>query len=176
MAGLVECVPNFSEGRDRSVLDAIGREIESVDGVRLLDVDPGADTNRTVVTFVGSPEGIAEAAFRAIRCASQRIDMSKHTGAHPRMGATDVCPFVRVSGITMEECAAIARRVGERVGRELSIPVYLCEHAASRPGRRSLADIRFGEYEGLEAKLLDPRWNPDFGPPVFNARAGATVI
>lgn len=176
MAGLVECVPNFSEGRDRSILDAIAREIEAVDGVRLLDVDPGADTNRTVVTFVGSPDGVAEAAFRAIRCAADRIDMSRHTGAHPRMGATDVCPFVPVSGITMEECAAIARRVGERVGRELSIPVYLYEHAASRPERRSLADIRVGEYEGLEAKLRDPRWNPDFGPPVFNARAGATVI
>lgn len=176
MSALVECVPNFSEGRDRAVLDAIAREIEGVDGVRLLDVDPGADTNRTVVTFVGPPGPVAEAAFRAIRCASERIDMSKHKGAHPRMGATDVCPFVPVSGITMEECAEIARRVGERVGRELAIPVYLYEHAASRPERRSLADIRVGEYEGLDAKLRDPVWKPDFGPATFHARAGATVI
>jgi glutamate formiminotransferase / formiminotetrahydrofolate cyclodeaminase len=176
MAGLVECVPNFSEGRDRSVLDAIAREIESVDGARLLDVDPGADTNRTVVTFVGDPAAVAEAAFRAIRCASQRIDMSKHKGAHPRMGATDVCPFVPVSGVTMEDCIAIARSVGERVGRELGIPIYLYEHAATRPERRSLADIRVGEYEALEAKLKDPQWAPDFGPAAFNGRAGATVI
>lgn len=176
MAALVECVPNFSEGRDRSVLDAIAREIEGVDGARLLDVDPGADTNRTVVTFVGTPDAVAEAAFRAIRCASERIDMGKHKGAHPRMGATDVCPFIPISGITMEECAEIARRVGERVGRELSIPVYLYEHAASRPEWQSLANIRVGEYEGLEAKLEDPAWKPDFGPAKFNARAGATVI
>jgi glutamate formiminotransferase / formiminotetrahydrofolate cyclodeaminase len=176
MAGLVECVPNFSEGRDRAVLDAITREIEGVEGVRLLDVDPGADTNRTVVTFVGTPAGVAEAAFRSIRSASERIDMSKHKGAHPRMGATDVCPFVPVSGVTMDECAEIARRVGERVGRELEIPIYLYEHAATRPDRRSLADIRVGEYEGLEAKLKNPDWKPDFGPAKFNPRAGATVI
>jgi glutamate formiminotransferase / formiminotetrahydrofolate cyclodeaminase len=176
MAALVECVPNFSEGRDRTVLDAIARVIEGVDGVRLLDVDPGADTNRTVVTFVGSPDAVAEAAFRSIRCASERIDMSKHKGAHPRMGATDVCPFVPVSGVSMEECAAIARRVAERVGRELSIPIYLYEHAASSPERRSLANIRVGEYEGLEAKLKDPAWKPDFGPAKFHPRAGATVI
>jgi glutamate formiminotransferase / formiminotetrahydrofolate cyclodeaminase len=176
MAALVECVPNFSEGRDRAVLDAIARVIEGVDGVRLLDVDPGADTNRTVVTFVGSPDAVAEAAFRAIRCASERIDMSKHKGAHPRMGATDVCPFVPVGGVSMEECAEIARRVGERVGREIGIPIYLYEHAASRPERQSLANIRVGEYEGLEAKLKDPAWKPDFGPATFNARAGATVI
>jgi len=176
MAGLVECVPNFSEGRDRSVLDAIAREIEGVAGVRLLDVDPGADTNRTVVTLVGSPAGVAEAAFRAIRCASALIDMSRHKGAHPRMGATDVCPFVPVSGVTMEDCVEIARAVGERVGRELAIPIYLYEHAASRPERRSLADIRAGEYEGLADKLKDPAWVPDFGPAAFNARSGATVI
>ncbi|MDM7916030.1 MAG: glutamate formimidoyltransferase, partial [Candidatus Eisenbacteria bacterium] len=176
MAGLVECVPNFSEGRDRTVLDAIAREIEGTEGVRLLDVDPGADTNRTVVTFVGPPEAVAEAAFRAIRCASERIDMRQHKGAHPRMGATDVCPFVPVSGVTMEECAALARTLGERVGRELSIPVYLYENAASRPERRSLANIRAGEYEGLSAKLADPEWKPDFGPAKFHERAGATVI
>ncbi len=176
MAGLVECVPNFSEGRDRAVLDAIASEIEGVGGARLLDVDPGADTNRTVVTFVGTPAAVAEAAFRAIRCAAERIDMSKHKGAHPRMGATDVCPFVPVSGVTMEDCVGIARAVGERVGRELGIPVYLYEHASTRPERMSLADIRAGEYEGLEAKLRDPDWKPDFGPAVMNPRAGATVI
>lgn len=176
MAALVECVPNFSEGRDRAVLDAIAREIEGVDGVRLLDVDPGADTNRTVVTFVGSPSGVAEAAFRAIRCAAERIDMRAHKGAHPRMGATDVCPFIPVSGITMEECVAIARSLGERVGRELGIPIYLYEHAATRPEWKSLANIRVGEYEALETKLQDPSWKPDFGPAAFNARSGATVI
>ncbi len=176
MAGLIECVPNFSEGRDRSILDAISREIQSVDTVRLLDMDPGADTNRTVVTFVGPPDGVAEAAFRAIRCASERIDMSKHSGAHPRMGATDVCPFVPVSGVTMDQCAEIARTVGERVGRELRIPIYLYEYAASRPERRSLAEIRVGEYEALEAKLQESQWAPDFGPSKFNPRAGATVM
>lgn len=176
MAALVECVPNFSEGRDRTVLDAIAREIEGVDGVRLLDVDPGADTNRTVVTFVGPPAGVAEAAFRAIRCASERIDMRAHKGAHPRMGATDVCPFIPVSGITMEECVAIARALGERVGRELGIPIYLYEHAATRPEWKSLANIRVGEYEALESKLQDPNWKPDYGSAAFNARSGATVI
>ena len=176
MSALVECVPNFSEGRDRAVLDAIAREIEGVEEVRLLDVDPGADTNRTVVTFVGPPGPVAEAAFRAIRCASQRIDMSRHRGAHPRMGATDVCPFVPVSGITMEECVEIARKVGERVGRELSIPVYLYENAATRPERKSLADIRAGEYEALAEKLRQPEWKPDFGPAEFHPRAGATAV
>lgn len=176
MAGLVECVPNFSEGRDQSVLEAIGREIESVDGVRLLDMDPGADTNRTVVTMVGPPEGVAEAAFRAIKCASERIDMSKHSGAHPRMGATDVCPFVPVSGVTMDDCVEISREVAERVGNELGIPVYLYEHARMRDDRQSLADIRVGEYEALEAKLAQPEWAPDFGPAEFNPKTGATVM
>jgi len=173
---IIECVPNFSEGRDKSVLDAISAEIAGVDGVSLLDVDPGAATHRTVFTFVGEPEPVAEAAFRAIAKAAELIDMSKHHGAHPRMGATDVCPFVPVSGVTMEECVEVARRVGERVGRELKIPVYLYEHAATSPDRRSLADVRAGEYEALPAKLKDPRWKPDFGPDVFNSRAGATVI
>lgn len=173
---IVECVPNFSEGRDRAKIKQITDAIEAVSGVTLLNVEPGADTHRTVVTFVGSPEAVAEAAFQGIARAAQIIDMSKHAGAHPRMGATDVCPFVPVSGITMEECAAIARRLGERVGRELGIPVYLYEAAATRPERRSLSDIRKGEYEGLAKKLADAAWAPDFGPAAFNARSGATVI
>lgn len=173
---VVECVPNFSEGRDKTKIRQITEAIEAVPGVTLLDVDPGADTNRTVVTFVGRPDAVAEGAFQAIAKASQVIDMSRHRGAHPRMGATDVCPFVPISGVTMQDCAAIARRVGERVGRELEIPVYLYEAAASRPERRNLAAIRKGEYEGLAEKLRDPDWQPDFGPARLNARAGATVI
>ncbi len=173
---VVECVPNFSEGRDKAKLKQITDTIEAVPGVSLLDVDPGADTNRTVVTFAGEPKGVAEAAFQAIAKASQVIDMSQHHGAHPRMGATDVCPFVPISGVTMEECVAIAREVGERVGRELEIPVYLYEAAATRPERKNLAAIRKGEYEGLCEKLRDPAWAPDFGPTRFNARSGATVI
>jgi glutamate formiminotransferase/formiminotetrahydrofolate cyclodeaminase len=173
---LIECVPNFSEGRDRAVLDAITAEISQTKDVRLLDVDMGAATHRTVVTFVGSPEGVEEAAFRAIRKAAERIDMARHHGEHARMGATDVCPFVPLAGTTMEDCVAVARRLGERVGRELQIPVYLYEAAASRPERRSLADIRAGEYEGLARKLADPEWLPDFGPASFNPRSGATVI
>jgi glutamate formiminotransferase/formiminotetrahydrofolate cyclodeaminase len=167
---LIECVPNFSEGRDRTVIDAITDEIAAVEGAALLDVDPGAATNRTVVTFVGSPDVVEEAAFRAIAKAAQLIDMSRHHGEHPRMGATDVCPFVPVEGATMEDCIEVARRLGERVGTELGIPVYLYEHAADG-GRRSLADVRSGEYEGLAAR--DDA--PDFGP-VFNASAGATAI
>jgi glutamate formiminotransferase/formiminotetrahydrofolate cyclodeaminase len=173
---VVECVPNFSEGRDKAKLKQITDSIEAVPGVSLLDVDPGADTNRTVVTFAGDPKGVAEAAFQAIAKAAQVIDMSQHHGAHPRMGATDVCPFVPISGVTMQDCAAMAREVGERVGRELAIPVYLYEAAATRPERRNLAAIRKGEYEGLAEKLRDPAWAPDFGPARFNARSGATVI
>ena len=173
---LVECVPNFSEGRSRDVIDRIAAEIQGVDGVRLLDVDPGAATNRTVVTFAGDPAAVAEAAFRAIRKAADLIDMSRHRGEHPRIGATDVCPFVPLQGVTMEECAEIARKVGRRVGEEMGIPVYLYEAAASRPERLSLADVRQGEYEGLAEKLKDPEWKPDFGPAIFNPRAGATVI
>lgn len=176
MQKLVECVPNVSEGRDRRVLDHIAQAVRSVSSVELLDVDPGADTNRTVFTFAGPPEGVLEAAFALIRTAAEQIDMSRHEGAHPRMGATDVCPFVPLSGVTMEECVEIARALGERVGRELGIPVYLYEHAASAPSRRLLADIRAGEYEGLRAKLEDPAWRPDFGPASFVARSGATVI
>jgi len=173
---VVECVPNFSEGRDRAKIKQITDAIEAVAGATLLDVDPGADTNRTVVTFVGDPDAVAEGAFQAIAKAAQVIDMTQHHGAHPRMGATDVCPFIPISGVTMEECAAIARRVGDRVGRELAIPVYLYEAAASRPERKNLAAIRKGEYEGLAEKLRDADWTPDFGPARLNLRAGATVI
>jgi len=173
---LIECVPNFSEGRDRGVIDAIAAEISATPGALLLDLDPGAATNRTVVTFVGGPEAVEEAAFRAIRKAAALIDMSRHRGEHPRMGATDVCPFVPVSGATMEDCVAIARRLGKRVGEELGIPVYLYEAAATRAERRSLADIRKGEYEALPEKLKDPAWAPDFGPARLHREAGATVI
>jgi len=173
---LVECVPNFSEGRDRAKIKRITDAIEAVSGVTLLNVEPGADTHRTVVTFVGTPAGVEEAAFAAIATAAQVIDMRTHSGAHARMGATDVCPFVPVEGITMNECVAIAQRLGERVGRELGIPVYLYEAAATKPERRNLADIRRGEYEGLAKKLADPAWKPDFGPPAVNPTAGATVI
>jgi glutamate formiminotransferase / formiminotetrahydrofolate cyclodeaminase len=144
---LVECVPNFSEGRNQKVLDAIAESIRGVEGVELLDVDPGKSTNRTVFTFVGEPDPVLEAAFQAIARAAALIDMSKHKGAHPRMGATDVCPFIPVSGITMEECAALARKLGERVGKELKIPVYLYAEAARDESRRNLADVRSGEYE-----------------------------
>jgi glutamate formiminotransferase/formiminotetrahydrofolate cyclodeaminase len=173
---LVECVPNFSEGRDRDKIRAITSEIEAVPGVRLLDVDPGASTNRTVVTFIGSPEAVLEAAFRSIAKAAEVIDMRAHKGAHPRMGATDVCPFVPVSGVTMEDCAGLAAALGRRVADELGIPVYLYEAAARTPERRNLATVRAGEYEGLPEKLKDPRWAPDFGQPVFNARSGATIV
>jgi glutamate formiminotransferase / formiminotetrahydrofolate cyclodeaminase len=173
---IIECVPNFSEGCDMGIIKQITDVIESVEGVKLLDVDPGKDTNRTVVTFVGSPDEVAEAAFRAVKKASEVIDMSKHHGAHPRMGATDVCPFVPVSGISMEETVAVAHKVAERIGNELCIPVYCYESAATTPERRDLANCRSGEYEGLRIKLSDPLWKPDFGPSVFNERAGATAV
>jgi len=173
---LVECVPNFSEGRDREKIRAITQEIERTPEVRLLDVDPGESTNRTVVTFIGSPEGVKEAAFRAIRKAAELIDMRRQKGAHSRIGATDVCPFVPVSGVTMEDCIQLARQLGERVAKELGIPVYLYEEAAEKPERRNLANIRVGEYEGLSEKLKDPQWAPDFGDPVFNPISGATVV
>ncbi len=173
---LMECVPNFSEGRDQSVLDAIAAAIRSVNGVVLLDVDPGADTNRTVFTMAGEPEAVVEAAFQAIKTAADLIDMSKHHGEHPRMGATDVCPFIPISDITMEECAGYARKLGQRVGAELGIPVYLYENAASREEWRNLATVRSGEYEALPEKAKDPAWKPDFGPHAFNAKSGATAI
>lgn len=176
MQRLVECVPNFSEGRDKRIIDAIATAVRAVDGVDLLNVDPGADTNRTVFTFVGSPEVVLEGAFQAIQTASRLIDMTRHKGAHPRLGATDVCPFVPVSGVTMEECVEISRKLGERIGTELGIPVYLYEFAATSPQRKNLATIREGEYEGLPAKITLPEWIPDFGPALFNARSGAIVI
>lgn len=176
MEQIVECVPNFSEGRNKSIIDAISKSIRSVAGVVLLDVDPGEATNRTVVTFIGSPEAVKESAFQAIQAAAELIDMTNHTGAHARLGATDVCPFVPVRGVTMEDCAAMAREVGRRVAQELGIPVYLYENAASRPERKNLAVIREGEYEGLSEKLKNPDWAPDFGEPTFNPRSGATVI
>lgn len=173
---LVECVPNFSEGRDLTKISAITKEIESTPKVKLLDVDPGDSTNRTVVTFIGTPEAVKEAAFKAIKKAAEVIDMSKHSGAHSRIGATDVCPFVPVAGVTMEDCIQLARELGERVGRELGIPVYLYEEAAQKPDRKNLATIRVGQYEGLEDKFKDPEWAPDYGEPVFSAKAGATAI
>ena len=173
---LVECVPNISEGRDRAIIDAVTAEVERTDGCTLLDVDPGQATNRTVITIVGDPDSVVEGAFRLIAKAAELIDMSGHKGEHARMGATDVCPFVPVSGITMEECAELARRLGKRVAEELSIPVYLYEYAASKPERKNLARVRSGEYEGLEEKFRNPEWAPDFGEPVFNARSGATAI
>ncbi len=176
MQKIVECVPNFSEGRDLALIEKITSCIAQVEGVTLLDVDPGADTNRTVVTFVGGPEAAVEAAFQGIKRASELIDMRKHKGAHARMGATDVCPFIPVSDMTMEECADLSRMLGKRVGEELNIPVYLYEYSAATPERENLANIRAGEYEGLSEKLKDPHWKPDFGPAEFNARSGATVM
>ena len=176
---LVECVPNFSEGKDKRIIDGITREICSVDDVTLKDVDMGADMNRTVVTFVGTPEGVEEAAFRGIKAAHELIDMGKQKGSHPRMGATDVCPFVPVEGVSMEECVEMAKRLGKRVGDELGIPVYLYEEAATEEKRRNLAVIRSGEYEGLDKKLKDPAWKPDFGSSEYTdvvKRSGATVI
>ncbi|OGU70858.1 MAG: glutamate formimidoyltransferase [Ignavibacteria bacterium RIFCSPLOWO2_12_FULL_56_21] len=172
---LIECVPNFSEGRNMSVINAIGNAVSSVDGARLLNIEPDKDYNRTVVTFVGTRDAVVEAAFRATSVAAERIDMRFHSGEHPRLGATDVVPFIPVSGVSMDDCIQLARRFGERVSSELKIPVYLYEFAASSPERRNLSDIRKGEYEGLESKLKDPAWTPDFGPAVFNAKSGATV-
>ena len=173
---LIECVPNFSEGRNPDTIRQITSRIEAVDGVSLLHVDPGKATNRTVVTFAGAPEAVIEAAFRAIQIAAELIDMRQHQGEHPRMGATDVCPLIPISGITLEETALHARRLAERVARELRIPVYLYEAAQPDPARKNLAVIRAGEYEGLARKLEDPQWAPDFGPAEFNPRSGATVI
>ncbi len=179
LSPIVECVPNFSEGRDRAVIDQIVAAIADVDGVTVLDVDPGEATNRTVVTMVGAPDAVLEGAFRGIAKAAELIDMSEHQGAHPRMGATDVCPLVPVRGITMEECAGLARRLARSVGEELGIPCYLYERAASRPERQNLATVRAGEYEALATKLEDPEWKPDFGPAGWTEaarRSGATVI
>ena len=176
MKPIIECVPNFSEGKNKVVIDQICQAIAETEGVSLLNVDPGAATNRTVVTFTGHPDAVVEAAFRGIKKAAELIDMTKHKGEHPRMGATDVCPLIPISGITMEETAKYAEKLGERVGRELNIPVYLYEAAAKKPERQNLATIRAGEYEGFFQKITDPEWKPDFGPAVMNAQSGATVI
>ncbi len=173
---LIECVPNFSEGRDMSVIKQITDQIESVEGVKLLDVDPGKATNRTVVTFVGEPNAVVEAAFLAIQKAGEVIDMRQHSGEHPRMGATDVCPFVPVANISMEETAQFAHQLAKRVGEELNIPCYMYESAATQPERKNLANIRAGEYEGFAEKIQKPEWKPDYGKAVFNAQSGATVV
>jgi glutamate formiminotransferase/formiminotetrahydrofolate cyclodeaminase len=172
---LVECVPNFSEGRDRSIIDAIADSITSVRGAVLLDVDAGPDANRTVYTFAGPPGAVLDAALAAARTAFDRIDMTRHSGAHPRIGALDVCPFVPLSGATMEDCVELAGKFGDALARELNVPVFLYERAATRPGRRSLAAIRSGGYEDLAAKLIRDEWKPDFGPALFVPRWGATV-
>ena len=176
MQKLIECVPNFSEGRDDNIIRQITDAIKTVDGVSLLDVDPGASTNRTVVTFVGSPDAAVEAAFRAIKKAAELVDMRKHKGAHPRMGATDVCPFIPVSNVIWEEAIDCANLLGKRVGEELKIPVYLYERAAKHKSRSNLSIIRGGEYEAFFEKIKQPEWKPDFGPAVFNEKSGATVI
>ncbi len=179
MKKLIECVPNFSEGRDMAVIKSITDEIEIIDGVKLLDVDPGATTNRTVVTFVGTPDEVVEAAFRAVKKAQELIDMRGHKGDHPRFGATDVCPLVPVSGISMEETAEYARKLGQRIGEELGIPVYLYENAATAEIRRNLANCREGEYECVKDRIGSDEWKPDFGPTEFSesvARSGATAV
>jgi glutamate formiminotransferase / formiminotetrahydrofolate cyclodeaminase len=176
MKPIIECVPNFSEGNDLQVIKQITDQIESVEGVRLLNVDPGKATNRTVVTFVGNPEAVIEAAFLAIKKAGELIDMSRHKGEHPRMGATDVCPLIPIAGITMEETAKYAQQLAKRVGTELQLPVYLYESAQPDKNRSNLSVIRAGEYEGFFKKIQQPEWQPDFGPSVFDAKRGATVI
>ena len=176
MQQLIECVPNFSEGSDQNMINNIVNKINSVDGITILDIDSGKDTNRTVVTFVGKPDSVIDAAFEGIKEASQLIDMSSHTGTHPRIGATDVCPLIPIKGISMDECVKYSHQLAERVGTQLKIPVYLYENSAKNPDRKNLAVIRDGEYEGLKKKLNDKQWKPDFGPAEFNAFSGATVI
>jgi len=173
---IIECVPNISEGRRPGIIKDITTVVETVEGVKLLDVDPGAATNRTVITFVGEPQAVIDSAFLLIKKASELIDMSQHSGEHPRMGATDVCPLIPISGITMEETAEWAHKLGKRVGEELSIPGYFYENAARSDERKNLATVRAGEYEGLPKKLVDPNWKPDFGPAAFNSKTGATAI
>ena len=176
MQKIIECVPNFSEGRNMDKIKEITDAIESTQDVKLIHVDPGFATNRTVVTFVGTPDGVKEAAFKAVEKAAEVIDMEKHQGEHPRMGASDVFPFIPVSGVSMKDCVRISREVGERIGRELGIPIYLYESSANVPKRKSLAYIRSGEYEGFREKIYEKDWKPDFGPQEFNPRAGCTTM
>jgi glutamate formiminotransferase/formiminotetrahydrofolate cyclodeaminase len=176
MNQIVECVPNFSEGNDNEVLNSISAAISGSKGVSLLNVDPGKATNRTVMTFVGDPDSVVKAAFNAIKVASEKIDMSKHKGEHPRFGATDVCPLVPVANISLKELVPYAQQLAEMVAEELKIPVYLYEHAAKNNKRKNLADVRLGEYEGLQVKLLKKDWKPDFGPTIFNKKSGALAI
>mgnify|MGYP001342806669 CR=1 FL=1 len=176
MQQLIECVPNFSEGNDLNKIDSIINKIKSVDGITILDVDPGKDTNRTVVTFIGVPNAVLDAAFEGIKEASKIIDMSNHKGTHPRIGATDVCPLIPIKDVTIEECVEYSNELAERVGKELKIPVYLYERSAKISNRKNLAVIREGEYEGLEKKIKIKSWKPDYGPASFNALSGATVI
>ena len=176
MKKLIECVPNFSEGIDSAKIQSIIKAIKVIQGITVLDVDPGKDTNRTVVTFVGNPDSVLEAAFQGIKKASELIDMSRHKGTHPRMGATDVCPIIPISGVSIDECIEYSLKLGKRVGQDLKIPVFLYEKSAREPSRKNLATIREGEYEGLKKKLKDTRWKPDYGPNSFNKHAGATVI
>jgi glutamate formiminotransferase / formiminotetrahydrofolate cyclodeaminase len=176
MKKLIECVPNISEGRNEAVIKEIASQVETVEGVKLLDIDPGKATNRTVITFVGEPDAVVEAAFRLIKKAQQLIDMSKHKGEHPRFGATDVCPFIPVANATMDDCVACAKALGERVGKELSIPVYLYESAATAKHRKNLASVRAGEYEGIAEKIVKPEWKPDFGPAAFQPKSGNIAI
>jgi len=175
MRQIVECVPNFSEGRNPEIIDAIASSIRAVAGVRLLSAEPDKDYNRSVVTFIGEPHAVVEAAYQATKVASERIDMQTHKGEHPRLGAVDVVPFVPISGLTMDDCVKLAHEYGKRVAQDFRIPIYLYEFAATRPERRNLATIRKGEYEGLPEKLKDPAWKPDYGAAEFNAKSGATV-
>lgn len=176
MAALVECVPNFSEGRNKEVIEAIVDEVRKVKGVKLLNYAPDEDHNRTVVTLIGDPEGVKEATFNLVKKAAELIDMSMHKGGHPRMGATDVVPFIPISDITMEECVEIAKDIGKRIGEELNIPVYLYEDAATADYRKNLADVRKGQYEGFFEKIKLPEWKPDFGPDKMNVKSGATAV
>ncbi|MBK7149321.1 MAG: glutamate formimidoyltransferase [Bacteroidetes bacterium] len=176
MQKIIECVPNFSEGRDMNIIKQITDAIESVEGIKLLNTDPGKGTNRTVVTFVGDEKSVVEAAFRGISKAAELIDMSKHSGAHPRFGATDVCPFIPIANATMDDCIACARELGQRVGNQLNIPVYLYEFAATAPHRKNLANVRAGEYEGIAEKIKQPEWKPDFGKSEWNERSGNIAI
>ena len=176
MEQLIECVPNFSEGLDLSIIKQITDECEKVDGIKLLNVDPGKTTNRTVVTFVGNPQAVIDAAFKAIKKAGELIDMSKHKGEHPRMGATDVCPLIPIKNISLEQTAIYAQKLAKRVGEELNLPIYLYEEAQTNKKRSNLSEIRAGEYEGYFKKILLPEWKPDFGPQIFDEKRGATVI